>query len=113
MVSKLLFDRSPHFNPVVSRKALKYVVDRPPPSRFALMGERTHDKTELLRLARGKYPIYCQVVELGRRYQWDNPYNGWRRRFETEHDLAWALGGIEGSFLGIIRPVFVVAARFV
>ena len=68
-------------------------------------GVRVTDKGALIRTAAGQYPVLCQFEETGKRHQLSSPYRLWRRRFNDQKSLEWALGDIEGPFIATIRPL--------
>ncbi|MDO8514613.1 MAG: hypothetical protein Q7S50_03660 [bacterium] len=70
-------------------------------------GVRVTNKDAVVREAKGQYPVLCQFNETGRPHQLSNPFRHWKRRFDDEISLKWALGDIEGSFIATIRPVYV------
>lgn len=68
-------------------------------------GVRVKRKEAMIRAAAGQYPVLCQFEETGKRHQLSNPFRIWKRRFNDQKSLEWALGDIEGPFIATIRSV--------
>jgi hypothetical protein len=67
--------------------------------RIILQGAKVRNLANARHVAGGNYPVYCQVLSLGRSQRIAEI-----RRFDTEADLLRELGRIDSSFTATLRP---------